>query len=219
MVDQLPLFPLNTVLFPGMPLPLHIFEERYRRLLRVRAGEETVFGIILINPAQSTSSSVSMHEIGTAARLVSRRSMPDGRADIVVSGTKRFQVLGENWSAGHCIADIRYLEDQLGDANNVEKMLETAKRQFARYVEGITRVTGREFSGVKLSLDPNEAAYDLTTRLPLHTWERQTILELDSTEERLVRLARLINRELALLFKAGAAGLAINYPGGRFAAN
>jgi hypothetical protein len=98
-------------------------------------------------------------------------------------------------------------------------LLERSSRQFARYVEGITRITGRRFSGIRISDDPIEAAYDLTTRLPLHTWERQRILELDTTEERLVELSSLIDRELALLLHAGAAGLAINHPGERFSVN
>jgi Lon protease-like protein len=219
MADQLPLFPLNTVLYPGMPLPLHIFEERYRRLLRIRAAEETVFGVILVKSTNATEVPLGMYSIGTAARLVSRRSKPDGRADIVVTGTRRFRVEAENWSAGYCIADISYLEDELGDPDNVDTLLEVTTQQFARYVEGITRVTGRRFGGVRISADPNEAAYDLTTRLPLHTWERQRILEMETTEARLDALRVLIDREVSLLFKAGAAGLAINHPGDRFAAN
>ena len=202
-----------------MPLPLHIFEERYRRLLRIRAGEETVFGVILIKSTNATVPPLGMYTVGTAARLVSRRPMPDGRADIVVTGTRRFHVHAENWSAGYCIADISYLEDEIGDSENVDRLLEITTSQFARYVEGITRITGRRFGGVRISDDPNEAAYDLTTRLPLHTWERQRILELPTAEERLLDLRVLIDREVALLFKAGAAGLAINHPGARFAAN
>jgi Lon protease-like protein len=219
MAEQLPLFPLNTVLYPGMPLPLHIFEERYRRLLRIRSGEETVFGVILIKSGNETGTPPGMHRVGTAARLLSKRSMPDGRSDIVISGTRRFQVHSENWSAGYCIADISYLDDELGDPDVVARLLERSTRQFSRFVEGITRITGRRFSGVRISQDPIEAAYDLTTRLPLHTWERQRILELNTTEQRLVELSALIDREVALLLRAGAAGLAINHPGERFAVN
>jgi Lon protease-like protein len=145
--------------------------------------------------------------------------MPDGRADIVVTGTRRFRVHSENWSAGYCIADVSYLEDELGDPEAVASILKSSTARFARYVEGITRLTGQRFSGIRISSDPNEAAYDLTTRLPLHTWERQRLLELESTEARLNMLSGLIDREVALLYRAGAAGLAINHPGSRFAAN
>ncbi|MEJ7837451.1 MAG: LON peptidase substrate-binding domain-containing protein [Thermomicrobiales bacterium] len=219
MAEQLPLFPLNTVLYPGMPLPLHIFEERYRRLLRIRAGEETVFGVILVKSTNANVAPLGMYPVGTAARLVTRRSMPDGRSDIVITGTRRFRVHAENWAAGYCLADITWLEDEIGNPARVEELLEESTRRFARYVEGVTRITGREFDGVRISDDPIEAAYDLTTRLPLHTWERQRILEIDTTESRLELILGLIKREVALLFKAGAAGLAINHPGNRFAAN
>lgn len=219
MAEQLPLFPLNTVLYPGMPLPLHIFEERYRRLLRIRAGEETVFGVILIKTTNADVAPLGMYPIGTAARLITRRSMPDGRSDIVVTGTRRFRVHAENWSAGYCVAEVTYLNDEIGDQQRVDRLLERTTRRFAKYVEGITRITGREFAGVRISEDPIEAAYDLTTRLPLHTWERQGILELDTTEARLEQISRLVDREVALLFKAGAAGLAINHPGSNFSDN
>jgi Lon protease-like protein len=220
MAEQLPLFPLNTVLFPGMPLPLHIFEERYRRLLRIRKGKDVVFGVTLIKSGNATGGPVDMHPIGTAARLVSIHSFQDGRADIIVSGINRFRIHMVNWSAGYCVADVTFLDDESPASQaDATALLERAARKFSRYVEGITRVTGRTFSGITISDDPAEASWDLTTRLPLHTWERQRMLEIDTPEARLLAVMKLIDRENALLFKGGAAGLTINHPGGRFSAN
>lgn len=162
---------------------------------------------------------MEVHPVGTAARLVSKRSLPDGRADVVVSGTKRFRVHSVNWSAGYGIADISYLDDWIGDMETAEELLRAATKKFGRYVEGITRITQRQFSGITISEDPAEASYDLTTRLPLHTWERQRILELHTVVDRLRAVTELVDREVALLFQAGAAGLVLNHPGGRFSAN
>jgi len=220
MADQLPIFPLNTVLFPGMPLPMHIFEERYRRLLRIRRGQEVIFGVSLLQPGEQEAGGIAgFHAVGTTARLVSRRSYSDGRADIVVSGIDRFRVMNVNWDAGYCVADIAYCGDATGDPGLTAQLLRQASRKFLRYVKGITRMTGREFTGVTISSDPSEASWDLTTRLPLHTWERQEILEIDNVIDRLKLVMSRIDRENALLYRGGAAGLAINYTGGLFSVN
>lgn len=219
MADRLPLFPLNTVLFPGMPLPLHIFEPRYRRILRERAGEEIVFGVVLLREGTATDSRVPVYEVGTAALLSSRRSLPDGRSDIVVSGRRRFRIRELDWSADVLVADIDWLDEPVGDTARAASLLQAAGKGFSRYVSGITTITGRSFTGVRIGTEPNEAAYDLITRLPLHTWERQRLLELNSAEERLEAVVALVERENALLYQAGAAGLAINHPGERFSIN
>jgi Lon protease-like protein len=218
MVDQLALFPLNTVLYPGMPLPLHIFEERYRRMLRIHGGNEPAFGVVLIDPRVEGSAG-GMHLIGTAARLVSTQRLADGRSNVIVTGTRRFRVTSQNWSAGYCIGEVTWLEDPLGDEVRVHELLNSCNRRFNRFVEGITRLTRQQFQPTNISHDPAEAAWDLATRLPLHTWERQQLLELGTIEERLAQIRSLLQRELALLYEAGAAGLAINHPAHRFLSN
>jgi Lon protease-like protein len=202
-----------------MPLPLHIFEPRYRRLLRERAGEEIAFGVVLLREGASTSSRAPVYDVGTAAALSSRRTLPDGRSDIVVSGRRRFQIRDLDWSTDLLVADIEWLPELVGDIARAEALLQVAGRKFARYVAGITTITGRSFTGVRIGSEPSEAAYDLVTRLPLHTWERQRLLELPSAEARLDAVVELVERENALLYQAGAAGLVINHPGERFSAN
>jgi ATP-dependent Lon protease len=137
----------------------------------------------------------------------------------VVSGIDRFQIQHVNWSAGYCLADIEYRQDTLTDWQQTGILLRRATRRFTRYVEGITRITGRTFTGIRISQDPAVASWDLTTRLPLHTWERQHILEIDDVAERLQQIIYRIDRENALLFKGGAAGLAMNHAGGSFSVN
>ena len=95
MPEALPLFPLNTVLFPDMLLPLHIFEERYRRMLRERLEADPVFGVIHIARGVEVASgdrTPELSAIGTASTLVASGEYPDGRWDIVVRGTRRFRM-------------------------------------------------------------------------------------------------------------------------------
>src|ERR1043166_4285938 len=98
MAEKLPLFPLGTVLFPGLVLPLHIFEERYRRLVRGLLGESgpDEFGVVAIRKGRETGIDgvSSLYEVGCTATLRQVDSRDDGRFDLVTLGTQRFRLLG-----------------------------------------------------------------------------------------------------------------------------
>ncbi len=91
-----PIFPLRTVLVPGMVLPLHIFEPRYRLMIRTlceRADDERGFGIVAIRPgADPCSGRGSLYDLGTMARITEVKGLPDGRYDIVTVGARRFSI-------------------------------------------------------------------------------------------------------------------------------
>jgi uncharacterized protein len=219
MYSQLPLFPLGTVLFPGMPLPLHVFEDRYRRLLDDHGDDELPFGVSLIRGARTDESDWDAHAVGTAARITKRRRRPDGRWDLIAEGDRRYRVVAVDHSRTYTVATIDWLDEPVGDEVEAASLLRIVTAQFQRYASGITRLTRRRFTGVELSEDPVRASYDLTSRLPLHTWERQRLLEAETAVDRLTELSLIVERELALLIHSGVAGLAINHPGGSFTLN
>lgn len=219
MPTQLPLFPLGTVLFPGMPLPLHIFEPRYRQLMRDHGSDTIPFGVSLIQNAPQPHRPWPSHTIGTAAMITGRTPLSEGRWDIVIEGQRRFRIIGIDHTGPYDIADVEWLEESLGEEDDAHLLLRTVAAQFHRYVGGITRLTKRSFTGVAIPEDPVRASYDLVSRLPLHTWERQRLLEAETAVDRLNHVSLLMERELALLLRAGAAGLALNHPGGMFSVN
>ena len=219
MSTQLPLFPLGTVLFPGMPMPLHIFEPRYRQLMEDHGEETLPFGVSLIKSARQPERDWEAHAVGTAATIVQRRKRADGRWDLIIEGQRRYRVLEVDHARAYDLATIEWLDDRVGDQAGADALLRMVSAQFHRYVGGITRMTRREFTGVDLVDDPIRASYDLTSRLPLHTWERQRLLEAETAVDRLTELSLIVERELALLLHAGAAGLALNHPGGMFTLN
>src|SRR4051812_43493059 len=94
--EELPLFPLNTVLFPGMPLPLHIFESRYREMITVCSRDERPFGVVLIREGQEVGEPAEPFTVGTMARIVGVDRLPDGRMNIVTVGTQRFRLLNHS---------------------------------------------------------------------------------------------------------------------------
>lgn len=216
---HIPLFPLGTVLFPGMPMPLHIFEPRYRQMMADHGDAPVPFGIALIHSAREPQSTFPSHDIGTAAHLVEKRERPDGRWDIVAKGERRFRILEIDDSHSYPMATVEWLEEELGDPTEADTLLRIVASQFHRYAGGVARLTKRPFTEFSVPEDPIRASYDLTSRLPLHTWERQRLLESKTAVERLSEISYLTERELALLLRAGTAGLALNHPGGMFSLN
>lgn len=219
MPTQLPLFPLGTVLYPGMPLPLHIFEPRYRQMMAEHGEEPQPFGVALINSARKPGRPWPSHSTGTSARIASRTSHADGRWDLVIEGERRFRILDVDPGRPYDVATVEWLDEVLGDPEEADALLRTVAAQFHRYAGGITRLTRRAFDGVSIPHDPIRASYDLASRLPLHTWERQRLLEAETAVERLTQVSLVMERELALLLRAGAAGMVLNHPGGIFTLN
>lgn len=215
----LPLFPLNTVLFPGMPLPLRVFEERYLRMLEDHKDADPAFGVVLIKSGRETGLHPEVYATGTAASLVSDRHRRSQRSNIVVTGGSRFRISDIDWSGGYGLAAIDYVDETPSETLDLDTLMRTTKELLRRYILGITRLTGRRFDQVRLPIDPAACSWEIATRLPLHTWERQFLLEQPRTAERFETLRYLLRRELALLYGAGAAGLAMNHPGGTFTLN
>ena len=92
MDDVIPIFPLQTVLFPGMLLPLHIFEERYRQMVRDCMDGDDTFGVTLIRSGSEVGAPAVPHEIGTLARIVRLDPLEDGRFFLVALGEERFRI-------------------------------------------------------------------------------------------------------------------------------
>ncbi|MGC4105759.1 MAG: LON peptidase substrate-binding domain-containing protein [Thermomicrobiales bacterium] len=221
MTDLLPLFPLGAVLFPGMPIPLHVFEERYRRMLADRHQRDPAFGIVLLRAGQDTEPTLveNLHTIGTATRIVSHHKRKDGRSDIVVTGTRRFAIQSVNWELGYGLATVDWKDDPPADGAMLAQSMQRTVRAFSAYVERVTAVTGRAFEDVRMSSDPIVASWELAARLPLHTWERQRILEMETAGERLTALAHIVHREQRLLAVSGVLGITLDYPGQSFTLN
>lgn len=219
MHTQIPLFPLGTVLFPGMPMPLQIFEPRYRLMMDEHGADQLPFGVALVQSARGPQSNLPSHDIGTAASLANRHQRPDGRWDIVAKGERRFRIIELDDSRPYATVTVEWLEEELGDPTEADALLRIVGSQFHRYAGGIARLTKRRFGDMTIPEDPIRASYDLASRLPLHTWERQRLLQAKTAVERLSEVSYLVERELALLLRAGAAGLALNHPGGMFSLN
>ena len=121
----MPIFPLETVLFPGLVLPLHIFEERYRQLVRdlieLPEDAERCFGVVAIREGREVGSDGvrALHEVGCTAELRQVEAYPDGRFDIVTVGMTRFRLLGLDTSLPYLRGEVELLPELPGDSSAV----------------------------------------------------------------------------------------------------
>ena len=134
---ELPLFPLNTVLCPGIALPLHIFEERYRALVRHCLESSSPFGIVMIREGREVGTgAISFTGIGTVAEIRDAGRYEDGRYDLLVVGTKRFEIRRVlSGRRPYLVAEVEVLDEELGDAATSNRLAMRATRRFVTYLE------------------------------------------------------------------------------------
>ncbi|MHB8648387.1 MAG: LON peptidase substrate-binding domain-containing protein, partial [Thermomicrobiales bacterium] len=102
----LPLFPLSLVLFPGMTLPLHVFEERYKRMIGSCLREGHDFGVVLAGAATAVLDQYVTAAVGTTAHIGGVTRFPDGCMNLITSGARRFRVLSLDWELAYCVARV-----------------------------------------------------------------------------------------------------------------
>ena len=197
----LPLFPLNVVLFPGTPLPLHIFEQRYREMIGMCSDEERPFGVVLIKEGREVGAGAVPFEIGTLAKIVGIDRLEDGRMNIVTVGTQRFKILSwSNSKKAYMVGELEVLEDARAAAEpeGAELLAETGKA-VQRYVTMAQAASGQQLTPLELPSGADELSYLVGAVLRVPNEERQRLLEAPSANRRLELELSLLKRESAAL--------------------
>ena len=199
MAIEVPLFPLGTVLFPHMPMSLHIFEERYKAMMRDCQRESTTFGIVAIRSGQETGGGAVPYEVGTLAQLDEIEELPDGGYNLVVVGASRFHIDAFSHHRPYLVGSVHYLQDIPAAVDDTERLataVTSAFRGYATQLRGIGQEDPFEFG---LPADPELLSYLVAAAMQVETAQRQRLLEIDGTAERLAACLRLLRREAALL--------------------
>jgi uncharacterized protein len=204
MSERLPLFPLGTVLFPGLVLPLHIFEDRYRTLVQrlvAEGGEPGDFGVVAFETGWESkntgASAVNLYEIGCTASVRQITEHPDGRFDLVTVGRRRFRVLDvDTDTEPYLVADIEWLPEPEDDSD-AEDLVPGLLDLFQSYLELIRTdgLAARE----QMPDDPSVLSYVIAATAVLPLDERQRLLAASGARERLLAERRMLNREMGLL--------------------
>ncbi len=194
--DDLPLFPLHVVLFPEMPLPLHIFEPRYREMILRCRKEKSPFGVLLIHDGAETGKQALAHRVGTTARITQYEELPDGRMNIVVFGETRFQITRTLHDRPYLCAQVQPFGDEIRDPGQLRETVTSASRLFKTYLQSLLAMTGRSLSGLQLPREPENLAYAIASVLQVPLPEKQSLLEMTVTEERLAREMEILRGEI-----------------------
>ncbi|HLQ34544.1 MAG TPA: LON peptidase substrate-binding domain-containing protein, partial [Chloroflexota bacterium] len=138
MPDMLPLFPLSEVLFPGMMLPLHIFEPRYRLMIRRCVSEKIPFGVVLITRGQEVGPSAEFFNVGTTARITRVQRADDGRLYIASVGEQRFRILQTFTDQPYLQGQVEVIPEQPGQNDLLDALTARALAALSEYLRVIT---------------------------------------------------------------------------------
>jgi Lon protease-like protein len=195
------MFPLSTVLFPGVTMPLHVFEDRYRalvhHLLTIPDRTARVFGIVAIREGYEVGShgAQSVHRVGCVAQMTSVEPHADGRFDIEVVGRQRMRLEEMDVSGPYLTGTVDLIEDPKEEreaAQHATKAMET----FEAYREQLSELRGADVLDGEFPQDPAYLSYSLASACLLSMRERQSLLEVDTARERLILLRHSLREEM-----------------------
>jgi len=227
MSELLPLFPLGTVLFPGMILPLRVFEERYRQMvadLLAKPEPAREFGVVAIrkgrevatDSAPDTDNAPELHDIGCVARLRESTRHPDGRFDLVTIGTRRFRLLRTDDTLPYYQGEVEELPEQAlpeqalpdqalpdqsgGDeAAKAARAVQSVQAAFRDYLNALADRAGAVVRVAEIPDDPILLSYVVAAGMIIDLPERQALLAAPHAVARLKAERSLLTRERAML--------------------
>ncbi len=195
----LPLFPLRTVLFPGMALPLHIFEPRYRLMIEQCLSNGSPFGIVLISSGREVGDPAEPHEIGTTAQIAGAERLPDGRYQIDVVGQQRFRIVRLHHDQAYLTGTIE--EYPLGgiDQRQARRSAVALLPWLSRYLGLLGEKADAKFDPSELPRDPASVGYLAGIVVQIPMVEKQHLLSIATATELLEQERTIYRRETALL--------------------
>ena len=201
---KLPLFPLNTVLFPGDDIPLQVFEERYALLIKDCMAGDRRFGVVLIKAGPEVGGTAETHTVGTVARIVQVTDIGEGRSFVSAHGEERFRLLSRHDDRPYPVGEVQLLEDgpqHGGDPERREEAGHLASEEAANgelaSVASLVRSTAGDLLSLVMGMsggwtgdpslphDPTALSYYVPKLLRIDLTERQQLLETATTADRL----------------------------------
>jgi uncharacterized protein len=208
MTEVLPLFPLGTVLYPGLVLPLNIFEERYRQLVRDLLGgsQPRRFGVIAIRDGRETGVTgvSSLYEVGCIAVVREVTELPDGRYELVTVGTDRFKLHELDESLPYLRGRVELLDEPVGAEAETYLLVKTVQRAFRKYLDVLTTRGPATISVPELPDEPILMSYLVAASVIIDLPERQALLAQPDAFSRLTAERALLSKETAILRSMGS---------------
>jgi uncharacterized protein len=203
MSETIPLFPLGTVHFPGLVLPLHIFEERYRQLVRdlLDGPEPRRFGVIAIRKGRETGVDGidALHEIGCTTRLRRVEPRQDGRFNLVTVGDQRFRLIELDHSRPYLQGRVEPLAEDIGDEAAAGLAARALQQEFRSYLEALAERGSSQVTTPQLPTEPATLSYLVAASVIVDLPDKQALLAEPDALRRLSAERALLSREIRML--------------------
>lgn len=198
-VRELPIFPLPVVLFPGMPMPLHIFEERYRKMLADVRARNSLFGLSYFDAGSSGRDIPPAGHIGCVAEVTETQALPDGRSNLLAVGVIRYEA--ESYvdrGEPYLVVRPNYFEDDPESESALAMNSRDVASMFMRVANSIRVMNDERGSLPDISdTDPQRLSFLVAAAMEIEADTKQQLLEMRSTSERLNKLRDLLVRVVA----------------------
>jgi uncharacterized protein len=192
--ELLALFPLNTVLFPGMPLPLHIFEERYKLMIGRCVEEKRPFGVVLIQSGPEVGGPCVPHPVGTTAHIAAVRRLDDGRMNLIAVGQERFRVVEVVREEPYLVARVAALVDEEPDAD-VATLAAEVRATLTGYLRDLFTLLDQPQEEIEIPAAPARLSLVAAAVLQIPMIERQALLQMTDVTARLRQEREWLDRE------------------------
>ncbi len=195
-IRHLPLFPLPLVLLPNELLPLHIFEPRYRQMLKDIGLEENMFGVLYFNQEESLADKPPVDAIGCVAEVREMQNLPDGRANLLSIGVIRFQLLDYVESGDpYLVGDVEFFEDDLEDEEVLQPLADEVFTLFKRVAKAAHKLSGERGKLPDIpQAEPQALSFLVTAAFNLDPDLKYKMVETRSTIERLEKLREILRQ-------------------------
>jgi ATP-dependent Lon protease len=196
-VRELPLFPLPLVLFPGVPLPLHIFEPRYQQLLSDVRAHDSLFGLSYFDATEADAPAIG--HVGCVAEVTEVQLLPEGRSNILTIGLIRYRL--ESYvehEEPYLVGRVHFFEDEGEDSHFLEQRADEVSKLFMRIARAVRIINDERASLPELPpTEPERLSFLVAAAMELDTEVKLELLELTYTSERLKRLRDLLTRAVS----------------------
>lgn len=193
---RLPLFPLNTVLFPGATLPLQIFEERYKQMIRECLEGQQPFGVLLIRSGSEVGSPAVPFEVGTTAHILQVQHLAEGRLNLICVGGQRFRLHRTVQMEPYPVGEVETLICPPDEDAETADLADTAGALFAEYYRLQLALSDQWTRQVTMPADPGRLADFIAARLSVGLWTKQCLLEELSVKRRLEREVEILSEAI-----------------------
>ncbi len=200
-MNEIPLFPLNTVLFPKAPLRLHIFEKRYKQMIRMCIEKQAEFGVVLVRTMQEKQDPLDeIYLTGCSTRIVDVEYLTDGRMNILTVGQERFHILSvNNDKKPYLMGTTEHFPLQVNNPALTYLQAEKVRQQMEDFISILVRAGEGDFDYEQLPEDPIQLAYTAAAILQITPKQKQDLLKIESASDFLSALNPIYRREKTLL--------------------